>query len=76
MAESSSVVSRDEITVAELADGGTAVTYAADLRMRGPLRVLDPVLRILFTRIGVNARDGLATKLARPLPRRCQASVR
>lgn len=76
VAESSSVVSRDEITVAELADGGTAVTYAADLRLRGLLRVLDPVLGILFTRIGVNARDGLATKLARPLPLRCQASVR
>ena len=39
---------RDEITLDEHADGGTAVTYIADLRLRGPLRVLDPVLRILF----------------------------
>lgn len=76
VAESASVVSRDEITVAELSDGGTAITYSADLRLRGPLRVLDPALRILFARIGDNARDGLAAKLARPLPRRRQASVR
>lgn len=76
VAETSSVVSRDEITVAELADGGTALEYSADLRLRGPLRVLDPVLRILFTRIGDRARDGLAAKLARPLPRRHQASFK
>jgi hypothetical protein len=76
VAESSSVVSRDEITVVELGDGVTEVTYAADLRLRGPLRVLDPALRILFTRVGDKARDGLAAKLARPLPQPRQAAVR
>jgi Polyketide cyclase / dehydrase and lipid transport len=76
VAQSSSVVSRDEITVADLADGGTTLTYTADLHLRGPLRILDPALRILFSRIGDNARDGLATKLARPLPQPRQASAR
>lgn len=76
VAESSSVISRDEITVAELADGRSEVTYAADLSLRGPLRVLDPVLRILFSRIGDTARDGLAAKLALPLPQPREAAVR
>ena len=76
VAESSSGISRDEITVAELADGRTAVMYVADLRLRGAMRALDPVLRILFTRIGDKARDGLATKLAGPLPERSQVAVR
>ena len=45
VAESSSLVSRDEITVDASDDGGTAVTYTADLRLRGPLRLFDPVLQ-------------------------------
>ena len=63
VAESSSLVD-------EYDDGGTAVTYPADLRLRGPLRLFDPVLQVLFNRIGDNARDGLAEKLAQPLAER------
>jgi uncharacterized protein YndB with AHSA1/START domain len=77
MAESKTVVSRDEITLADVAGGGTAVTYDAELRLRGALRFLDPGLRFLFSRIGDNARDGLAARLAeplRPLPHAVRAS--
>ena len=39
-------------------------------RLRGPLRLFDPVLQVLFNRIGDNARAGLAEKLAQPLTER------
>ncbi len=68
VAETRTVVSRDEITFAD-ADGGTAVTYAADLRLRGALRLLDPLLGVLFTRIGERARAGMAARLIGPLHR-------
>jgi uncharacterized protein YndB with AHSA1/START domain len=71
IAETPTVVSRDEITFAEAPGDGTAVTYAADLRLRGPLRVLDPVLDLFFTRISERARIGLEARLIGPLhPRR------
>ena len=71
VAETPTVVSRDEITFADAAGGGTAVTYSADLRLRGPLQVLDPLLRPLFSRISERARVGLAARLIGPLhPRR------
>ena len=71
VAETPTVVSRDEITFAETPGGRTAVTYAADLRLRGALRVLDPILGVLFKRLGGRARDGLAARLLGPLhPRR------
>jgi hypothetical protein len=71
VAETPTVVSRDEITFVDALGGGTEVTYAADLRLRGALRPFDPVLGILFKRIGDNARDGLAARLLGPLhPRR------
>lgn len=54
------VVSLDEITVAP--DG--SVTYDADLRFRGPLRVLDPMLRLSFKPIGDKAASGLRATLA------------
>jgi hypothetical protein len=54
------VVSLDEITVAP--DG--AVTYDADLRFRGPLRVLEPMLRLSFKAIGDKAAAGLRATLA------------
>ena len=62
VAETSTVASRDEITLTEIADGGTAVTYSADLRLRGALRLFDPLLGVFFSRLGNNAapRDGSA----------------
>ena len=44
VAETPTIVSRDEITLDEIADDGTSLTYVADLRLRGPLQLLDPAL--------------------------------
>lgn len=73
-AKSPTVVSYDEITVAGGPDDDTTVTYTADLRLRGALRVFDPLLGLVFKRIGDRARDGLAARLARPLERSAGAA--
>jgi hypothetical protein len=39
------------------------VRYDADLRLKGPLRLADPLLRVAFSRIGDRARDGLRRAL-------------
>ena len=66
-AESSTVVSEDTITVRELGGGGSEVTYDADLRPKGLMRLADPVLALLFRRLGDNAAAGLREKLGEPL---------
>jgi len=62
-AESNVLVSLDTITFAEREGGGTRVRYDADLRLKGPLRLADPALRLVFGRIGDRARDGLRRTL-------------
>lgn len=57
-AESKTVVSLDTISFAPR-EGGSSVTYDADLRLKGVAKLLDPVLAVLFRRIGDQARDGL-----------------
>lgn len=69
VAEAAAATSRDEITLAELGDGGTAVTYSADLRLHGPLRVLDPLIAVFFSRLGENARRQMSRRLSEPLER-------
>jgi hypothetical protein len=69
VAETATAVSRDEITFEEIPDGGTAVTYSADLRLRGPRRLLDPILGVFFRRLGENARREMSARLARPVAR-------
>ena len=63
-AENSMVRSTDEIVVAERPGGGCTVTYDARLepKVLGP--VVDPVLRLLFRRIGDQAMAGLRARLA------------
>jgi hypothetical protein len=63
-AETSTAISEDTITVSAGPGSGAAVTYDARLRLRGPLRAADPILGLLFRRIGDRARDGLAATLA------------
>lgn len=63
-AESSAIVSEDTITVRALADGGSEVTYDADLRPKGLMRLADPILALLFKRLGDNAAAGLREKLS------------
>ena len=45
--ENSSVVSLDRITF-EPSDGGTRITYDADLKLKGPFKLADPLLRARF----------------------------
>lgn len=61
-AENRTIVSLDTITF-EPSGSTTSVTYDADLRLRGFLRVFDPLLGLAFSRIGDRARDGLRRTL-------------
>lgn len=56
--ENATVVSLDRMTF-EPSDGGTRVTYDADLALKGPLRIADPLLGLAFDRVGDRALDGL-----------------
>jgi carbon monoxide dehydrogenase subunit G len=60
--ENANVVSLDTITV-EATGGGTRVTYDADLSLKGALRVGDPLLKLVFGRIGDKAVGGLEQHL-------------
>jgi hypothetical protein len=55
--------SADSITVTEAGDGAT-VSYDADVRLRGPLRLLDPLLSRGFLAVGDRAAAGLAQALS------------
>jgi hypothetical protein len=69
VAKTPTAVSHDEITFEEIPDGGTAVTYTADLRLRGPLKLFAPLFAVFFTRLGENARRQMSARLARPVAR-------
>ena len=62
--ENATVVSLDRITC-EPSNGGTRVTYDADLALKGPLRIADPLLGLAFNRVGERALEGLRGTLAR-----------
>lgn len=48
--------------------GQTFVDYRAEAKLRGPARLLDPVLRRGFNAVGKRAAVGLAAVLTEPLP--------
>jgi carbon monoxide dehydrogenase subunit G len=60
--ESSTVVSLDRITF-EPSEPGTRITYDADLALKGPLKLADPLLRVAFKRVGARALAGLRKTL-------------
>ncbi len=60
--ENTTVVSLDRIRF-EPSDGGTRVTYDADLALKGPLRIADPLLALAFGRVGDRALEGLREAL-------------
>ncbi len=60
--ESSTVVSLDRITF-EPSNGGTRITYDADLALKGALKLADPLLRVAFKRVGDRALAGLRSTL-------------
>jgi carbon monoxide dehydrogenase subunit G len=64
LGENATVTSRDRITF-EPIPGGTRITYDADLRIKGPLRIADPLLKLAFNRVGDRALAGLERTLAR-----------
>ncbi len=60
--ENTSVISLDTITFEPHGDG-TRVTYDADLKLKGPAKLADPILRLVFNRIGDAAAAGLQEHL-------------
>jgi carbon monoxide dehydrogenase subunit G len=62
-AESSALISVDRVTVVD-EGASTLVTYDADLQLKGVLRVIEPVLKLAFHRIGDRAATGLRRVLA------------
>jgi hypothetical protein len=66
-AANASLRSTDRIVVTGAADGST-VSYDAEVRLRGLLRVLDPLLRPGFRVVAERAAAGLTDALARRPP--------
>jgi carbon monoxide dehydrogenase subunit G len=64
LGQNRAVVATDTITV-EPFDGQTRVTYRAAFEFRGVWRVVAPLLRPAFRRLGNDAEAGLRTALAR-----------
>ena len=61
--ENATVVSLDTMRFSDMPEGGTRVSYEADLTLKGPLRALDPLLGLAFKRVGDRAAAGLRAKL-------------
>ena len=61
--ENDSMVSHDTITIEPTPEGGSAVTYDAQIEMKGAKKLADPLVHLGFQRLGNKARDGLAEKL-------------
>lgn len=68
VASNAMLTSEDRITVVAEDDGGCSVTYDADLRLSGLLRLADPGLRLVFGRIGDRAAAGLRAALGAATP--------
>ena len=66
--ENATVVSLDRITLEAIASG-TRVSYDADLRLKGPIRLADPLLALAFDRVGNRALAGLRRVLGGPVRR-------
>jgi len=61
----SSTEIRDTMTF-EPSSTGTAVTYDANVKPKGLTKLLDPVLTLMFKRVGDRAAEGLKRHLAAP----------
>ena len=61
--DNATVVSLDTIAFEPTATGGTRVSYDADLTLKGPLGFGDPLLKLVFSRIGDRAVAGLREAL-------------
>ena len=61
-AETAVLTSHDVIEVKSV-ETGCEVTYDAVLELKGPLKLVDPLLGLLFKRIGDDAAAGMTTAL-------------
>ncbi len=66
LGESRSVRSEDTVTVAARPEGGSVLTYDADLRLLGALAVLNPLLPLHLRRVGDRGLGGLRRVLSGP----------
>ena len=66
--ENATVVSLDTMRFSDTPSGGTRISYEADLTLKGPLRALDPLLRLAFNGVGDRAAAGLRAALAAGRP--------
>ena len=66
LGENRSIVSRDRILF-EPGESGTRITYDAELKMKGLLKLLDLILGLAFKRVGDRALAGMNQVLAQPL---------
>lgn len=62
--ENEGTESVDTISFRKLPDGGTEVTYDADLRLKGARKVLEPVVGLAFRRLCERARTQMGKVLA------------
>ena len=61
-----SATSTDTITVVPNPDGaGSRVTYEANIEMKGAAKLADPVMKIVFEKIGSDTEDDMTTVLNR-----------
>ena len=65
--ENSAVVSLDRITF-ERSGGGTRITYDADLALKGPFKLADPLLALAFKQVGDRALAGMRKTLESKQP--------
>jgi len=63
-AETGVLVADDTIAVEPRAGGRSTVVYETALRLRGPLRLLDPLLALAFGRIVDRGADGIRRALS------------
>lgn len=64
-AENASIRSTDTMSFSAGPDGGTTITYDAELIPRGLTRVFGPLLTLMFNRIGDRAAEGLRAAMDR-----------
>lgn len=62
--EGSTTKAVDTLEFTEVEDGGTAVTYTADITLKGLLRLAEPFLGSKFTELADHAEAGIARQLA------------
>ncbi len=55
----------DTMEFSEVPDGGTSVTYTADIRLKGLLRLAEPFLGGKFNELGDKAEAGMSAALNR-----------